>query len=67
MAMQTLKNGNYGAQIQTRRDGEFDVYFLHNMNNPTHSFSTGDVSDLRTYKTKNMAVKKAQAWIDKHF
>lgn len=66
MAMETIKEGSYGAQIQARRDGDFDVHFLYNMDGPTHSYSTGDVSDRRTYKTKKMAIKKARAWIEKH-
>jgi nucleoside-diphosphate-sugar epimerase len=64
--MRTIRDGNIGANVVERNDGDgYDVYFLYNMNNPTHHGSHGDVCDRKTYKTIKMAFRKVAAYIKK--
>ena len=61
--MTEIRDGNYGANIRKRNDGDgFDVAFLYNFKNSVHMGV--EVSDLRTYKSEKMALKKARAWIE---
>jgi len=60
---QTIKNGSYGGTISEQSDGLFRVFFLYNMDNPTHFHSNGDIWDMKLYKSAKTAAKKIKAFI----
>ena len=59
----TIKQGPYGGTYRETRYGEFETFFLYNMDSPTHSFSNGDVWDMKCYKTQKMAISKINKYI----
>ena len=50
----TIVKGNYGAKIQKRADGDFDLYLLYNMKTERH----GDVWSRKTYARETTANKR---------
>lgn len=61
---QKIQNGNYGGTIRQQNDGEFIVFFLYNMLNPTRDHTDGDIWDMKYYKTEKTAINKLTKWIE---
>lgn len=64
--MTTTIKGTYGVTIRTRNDNDgFDVAFLYNIGTQLHQTATGDVSDMKTYKSFKTAQRKADQYFIK--